>query len=174
MSQKQHSRLVVKLFVVTVAMFGFGYALVPLYDVFCDITGLNGKTNTAPADPTAMVVDKNRTVNIEFIASVDSRGAWRFKPKTTKMSVHPGQVYEIYYVAENRHGSPVDGQAVPSVSPGPAAKYLQKIECFCFNRQAFETGEKKDMLVKFVVDPAMPKEISTITLSYTLYTALPE
>lgn len=166
---KLHSPLVGKLLLVTLLMFGFGFALVPLYDVFCEITGINGKTATTPAVLTDAGVDESREVVIEFLARPNKDMPWIFKPEIRRMTVHPGEVHVMNYLAENPTMQLIVGQAVPSVSPGQAALYLHKIECFCFTQQQLAAGANMAMPVQFYVDPALPAQFSTITLNYTLY-----
>lgn len=162
-------RLVRNLFLVVIGMFGFGYALVPLYDVFCEITGLNGKPGVVQAEALSEGVDQSREVTVEFIGNVNSSLKWQFYPRTKRMRVHPGEVYEAQYYAKNLAASDVVGQAVPSVTPAVASKYFNKTECFCFTRQAFAAGEGREMPVRFVVDTRLPSAISTVTLAYTFF-----
>jgi cytochrome c oxidase assembly protein subunit 11 len=165
-------RIVRRLAVVVLAMFGFGFALVPLYDVFCDITGINGKTGRIAAEEAlTRSVDEQRTVTVEFLASVNSELPWEFRPLVKKIEVHPGEIREVNYFARNRSGHMIAGQAVPSLAPGVAAKYFNKTECFCFTRQTLGPGEGKDMPLRFVVDPDLPAEVRTVSLSYTFYPA---
>lgn len=160
-----------RLALAAVAMFGFGYALVPIYNVICEITGLNGKTASQAVARTAATaeVDTDRVVTVEFITNVNESAPWRFKPALRKLQVHPGEFHRIDYVAENLGGSAAVGQAIPSVAPGDAARYFQKIECFCFAKQDFEVGETKTMPLAFRIDPALSPRVSTITLSYTMF-----
>jgi cytochrome c oxidase assembly protein subunit 11 len=162
-------RLVGRLALAVVAMFGFGFALAPLYDVLCQITGLNGKTNNGAVAAVAGGVDAERTVTVEFVAEVNESAPWQFGPQVVRMEVHPGEFYHTSYFAKNLTGEPLVGQAIPSVAPGAAARYFQKIECFCFARQAFGPGEGRDMPVTFRLDPAISPDISTVTLSYTFF-----
>jgi len=164
-----HRRLVSKLLLVALLMFGFGYALVPLYEVFCEVTGINGKTSNTPATLLVDGVDTSRVVTIEFLAKPNKDMPWIFKPEVRRMTVHPGEVYVMNYLAENPTAQMIVGQAVPSVSPGQAALYLHKIECFCFTQQQLAGGKNMLMPVQFYVDPALPAQFSTITLNYTLY-----
>jgi cytochrome c oxidase assembly protein subunit 11 len=165
-------RIVRRLLIAAVAMFGFGFALVPLYDVFCDITGINGKTGRIEAEAAlSQRVDRDRTVMVEFLSSVHGDLAWDFKPVIRRVRVHPGEVTEVNYMARNRTGEPVTGQAVPSLAPGLAAKYFNKTECFCFTRQTLGPNEEKLMPLRFVVDPELPEEVGTVSLSYTFFHA---
>ena len=165
-----NGRLTRKLWLVTLAMFGFGFALVPLYDVFCQITGLNGKTGRVEAQALSPLgVDESRWVTVEFTASVNSGMPWEFKAKQMRMQVHPGAVYTTTYYARNTAAEAITGQAIPSVTPGQAASHFKKIECFCFERQELKAGERKEMPVRFVVDRNLAPEVNTVTLSYTFF-----
>lgn len=167
-----NQRTLRRLGIVAVLMFGFGFALVPLYDVFCDITGLNGKTGRIELEQAlSEKVDEKRLVTVEFLGTVHSDLPWEFRPVVRRIKVHPGEVTEVHYFAKNRAQSTVSGQAVPSVAPGQAAKYFNKTECFCFTRQTLAGGEGKEMPIRFVVDPALPEEVKTVSLSYTFYQA---
>lgn len=167
-----NNRVVKRLGIAAVLMFGFGFALVPLYDVFCDITGLNGKTGRIELeDALSQTVDEDRLVTVEFLGVVHSDLPWDFKPMVRKIRVHPGEVTEVNYYATNKADNAVTGQAVPSVAPGKAAKYFSKTECFCFTRQLLEPGEGKEMPLRFVVDPALPDNVRTVSLSYTFFQA---
>lgn len=161
--------MVRNLLLVVIGMFGFGYALVPLYDVFCEITGLNGKPGVVQAQALGKGVDQSREVTVEFIGNVNSSLKWQFYPLSKRMQVHPGKVYETTYYAKNLSDVDVVGQAVPSVTPAVGSKHFNKTECFCFTRQAFAAGEGREMPVRFVVDTGLPKEISTLTLAYTFF-----
>lgn len=169
MTQVNHGPLLRKLGLIIILMFGFAFALVPLYDVFCRITGLNGKTAEQPATADRAVIDDKRTVQIEFLAHADAQMPWQFSEETERLSVRPGEMKQVNYRVFNPTDRTMVAQAVPSVSPGPAAAYLKKVECFCFNRQELKAGENKLMPLKFYVDPALPDDINTITLSYSLY-----
>jgi len=164
-----NTRLVRRLLLVAGAMFGFGFAMVPLYNVFCDITGLNGKTGDQAASVEAMQPDLSRTVVVEFVASVNQSMPWEFRPEVTRMEVHPGKVYRTQYYARNRTDRSMTGQAIPSVAPGVAARHFKKTECFCFTEQQFDGGEGRDMPVMFMVDPELPDEVEVVTLSYTFF-----
>ena len=163
-----HRALTGKLLLMAVGMFGFGFLLVPLYDVFCEITGLNGKTASTAAVVTE-APDLTRTVNIEFTGTVNQGGPWDFRPEQPRMQVHPGKLYATTFFARNLSDEALVAQAVPSVAPGQAAGYFRKTECFCFERQDFDAGEMRDMPVRFIVDPDLPDYVETITLSYTMF-----
>ena len=163
-------RLAVKLFVVVILMFGFGYVLVPLYDVICDITGLNGKTGRIEAGAARREnVDVNRWVTVEFTGSAMAGLPWEFRPIQNKLRVHPGETAVVKYYARNNSDETIVGQAVPSVTPSRAAARFNKIECFCFTKQELKGGEAREMPVRFVVDAGLPAEVTTITLSYAFF-----
>ena len=150
-------------------MFGFGFAMVPLYDVFCDITGLNGKTSDVAASYNAVGIDTERTITVQFLTRTAKGIPWQFEPMINEVKVHPGERKTVKFYAKNESVSDIVGQAVPSVSPGRAAVYFQKIECFCFNNQPLKASEDVEMGLQFYVDLDLPDDVSTITLSYTLY-----
>jgi len=165
----KNQKLLRRMLVVTVAMFGFGFAMVPIYNVFCEITGLNGKTGTANAQTLNGKVDLSRTVTVEFVATLNETMPWEFRPTVTRMQVHPGAINATSFYARNTTKHVMVGQAIPSVTPGAAALHFSKTECFCFTRQRFEAGQGVDMPVRFIVDRDLPKEITTLTLSYTFF-----
>ncbi|SHI02847.1 cytochrome c oxidase assembly protein [Ferrimonas marina] len=167
-SRSENKRLVTTLLLVVVGMFGFGFALVPLYDVFCEITGINGKTSNVAAVASEQV-DNERLVTVEFVTYVRGDMPWQFEPKIERIKVHPGETHQVSFLAKNLSGGDTVGQAIPSVSPGTGALYFSKIECFCFNNQPLPAGEETEMGLVFYVDPALPESIGTLTLSYTLY-----
>ena len=167
--QPSNSRVIKKLVLLVFAMFGFGFALVPLYDVFCDITGLNGKTNEVGVAYENEGIDTSRTVKVQFITRMAKGIPWKFEPVINEILVHPGEVKFVNFYAKNKSQRDIVGQAVPSVSPGLAAGYFQKIECFCFTQQPLKAGEEVEMGLQFYVDIDLPSEINTLTLSYTLY-----
>jgi cytochrome c oxidase assembly protein subunit 11 len=164
----QHRTLSLKLVLLTVAMFGFGFALVPIYDVFCDLTGLGGRTSMTAATAIAQP-DSDRRVRLEFVASVDRSAPFEFQPARSSMTLVPGEIYETAYFARNLTARAVTTRSVPSVAPGLAADYVKKIECFCFTEQKFDPDEGRDMGVIFMVDPELPEHIDTLTLSYALF-----
>lgn len=168
-TEQNTQKTVKKLVLVVFAMFGFGFAMVPLYDVFCDITGLNGKTNESAATYNADGIDTSRTVKVQFISHLSKGIPWQFSPMENEIEVHPGEMKLVKFYAKNESVNAIIGQAVPSVSPGRAAVYFQKIECFCFNQQPLKASEEVEMALQFYVDPELPEDISTLTLSYTLF-----
>lgn len=162
-------RTVKRAALVVFGMFFFGFALVPIYDVFCEVTGLNGKTNSDAFVPAAELVDSSRTVTVQFIATNNEGMPWEFRPDVFSVKVHPGEQVNTTFFARNPRGQRMVAQAVPSVSPGRAASYFLKTECFCFNRQELEPGQAIDMPLSFIVDRDVPANVNTITLSYTLF-----
>ena len=168
--QKSNRRVAGWLSLWVVGMFGFGYALVPLYDIFCEITGLNGKSATlSEVSAKPLEIDRSRTVTVEFAVNV-SGIPWEVdRPETVRLKVHPGESMTVTYAAHSLTDALSAGQAVPSVSPARAARHFRKTECFCFTRQELAPRESKLMPVTFVVDPALPEEVKTITLSYAVY-----
>lgn len=167
--RQTNSKVIRRLLFVVVGMFGFGFAMVPLYDVFCDLTGLNGKTSGTQADVTDMQVDRSRLVTVEFIASVNQGLPWEFRPEVSKVQVHPGEPFTTSFYAQNQADRSIVGHAVPSVAPGIAATHFKKTECFCFTEQLFKPGEGREMPVQFVVDPELPEKVEVVTLSYTFF-----
>ncbi|MBC3765919.1 cytochrome c oxidase assembly protein [Neptunicella marina] len=165
----QHNKTVFKLLLVVVGMFGFGFLLVPLYDVFCDITGINGKTNDTAAAYQHVEIDTSRLITVEFITRTNTGMPWVFRSETKKIQVHPGELKEVDFYAHNPASYDIVGQAVPSVSPGLASLYLNKTECFCFEQQPLKAGEEARMPMRFYIDPQIPEDINYFTLSYTLY-----
>jgi cytochrome c oxidase assembly protein subunit 11 len=161
--------LVAKLALVVVAMFGFGFALVPMYDVFCEWTGLNGKTGGRVEYSATQEIDTERVVIVQFTASNNASMNWAFHPMVHQVEVHPGELTEIKYYAHNPGLGRSVGQAVPSVAPLKAADYLRKTECFCFTQQVLEGDAAIEMPVLFYIDPALPADVTKLTLSYTLF-----
>ncbi len=164
-----HRLLAGKLVLMAAAMFGFGFLLVPLYDVFCQVTGIGSRTGT----PTAATVTENpasdRLVTVEFVATRNQQAPWEFRPEVASMEVVPGKLYDTTYFARNLTDRQITGQAVPSVAPGQANKYFKKTECFCFQAQEFAPAEGRDMGLTFLVDPDLPAHIDRVTLSYTFF-----
>jgi len=159
-----------KLGIFAIAMFGFGYALVPLYDMLCEITGLNGKSaNVTQQQQANFEVDETRTITVEFITTLNQGMSWDFEAETTKMQVHPGKPYQASFFVKNKTNRSIVGQAIPSVAPFAAANHFIKTECFCFNNQLLEAGQSMEMPVVFVINPALPEHVKTVTLSYTYF-----
>lgn len=154
----------------TVAMFGFGFALVPLYDILCEQLGINGKTSTvAVQEPESMQVDESRTIKVEFVSHIPPGLPITFEPQSKVMKVHPGQIIRTAYIATNESKTALVAQAVPSVSPGLGATHFNKIECFCFNQQPLNAKQEAELPLIFYVEHDLPDSIHTLTLSYTLY-----
>ena len=158
-----------KLTLIAVAMFGFGYALIPIYKQICELTGVNILT---PKDIDLKEVknsqiDMSREVTIEFDAN--TQGPWRFRPTVSSLTVHPGEMVQVVYEVVNKQSYKMDAQAIPSYAPQQATAYFKKMECFCFKQQTLEANEARQMPVTFYIDPALPKDLKTITLSYTFF-----
>ena len=163
-------RMMGKLLVVTAVMFAFGYALVPLYRKICEVTGVNELTQVdsdAAAFAKSTQVDLSRTITVEFDSN--ARGPWRFKPVANSMRVHPGELATITYEIANQQNRAMQAQAIPSYAPMQATQYFRKLECFCFKQQALGPHEAKQFPVVFVIDPKLPRNVDTITLSYTFF-----
>lgn len=173
-SNKQIQMQVAKLSLVAAGMFAFVFVvMVPLYDLFCEVTGLNGKTS-GPYQAEQIVIDESRTIKVQMMANNNAGMAWEFGPRMTEVEVHPGESVQIFYDATNPTSKDMVAQAVPSVLPFRAAGYFHKTECFCFNQQPLAAGDTAEMPLVFIVDPALPRNVSTITLSYTLFDVTPE
>ena len=167
--KRANRRLTRSLLIMTAGSFAFGWALVPLYDVFCKVTGIGNAEAKAGAAEVTEAVDPNREVTVEFIADPATVGSFEFRPETASMRVHPGKLYDTQFYAKNLTGGRSVAQAVPSISPTGAAQYFHKTQCFCFSPQRFGVGEGRDMPVRFIVDPNLPGNIDKITLAYTFY-----
>ena len=171
---RDNIRMVGKLAVVAVGMFAFGYALIPIYKHVCEALGINvlaiserqvpGNSSALPANTQ---VDTSRTITVEFDAN--ARGPWEFKPERRSLQVHPGELATVMYEFQNVQTHRMAAQAIPSYAPRNAAPHFNKLECFCFNQYELEPGEKKEWPVAFVIDPRIPKDVTTITLSYTFF-----
>jgi cytochrome c oxidase assembly protein subunit 11 len=157
-----------KLLVVAVAMFGFGFALVPFYEKICEVTGIRNVFQPDAPAPANTQIDASREVSVEFDANLQ-RLPWTFRPLESHVAVHPGEVRQVVYEVRNTLDRPVTGQAVASFGPQNAGRYFRKIECFCFKQQTLAAGEVRQMPVVFIVDPGLPADINTITLSYTFF-----
>ena len=165
--EKDNRRSFTRLSIVAVAMFGFGYAMVPFYDQICRALGVNSlvERNELPVNTQ---VDSARTVTIEFDANAHGM-PWRFQPAVRHLAVHPGELVHVEYEVANVRSAPVTGQAVASYGPALAGQFFRKLECFCFTQQTLAAGETRRMPVSFIVDPSLPAEINTVTLSYTFF-----
>lgn len=174
-----NARMVGKLAVITVGMFAFGYALIPIYRTICEMTGINilalserqvpgnGVAGREAKLPVNTQVDKSRTITVEFDAN--ARGPWQFKPAQRSIQVHPGELATVVYEFQNVQDRRMAAQAIPSYAPSQAAAHFNKLECFCFNQYTLEPGEKREWPVAFVIDPRLSKDVTTITLSYTFF-----
>ncbi len=172
--KRANLQMVGKLTVVTLGMFAFGYALVPIYKAICEVTGINvlalgeqvlsGKDKTTTSNSQ---IDTSRTITVEFDAN--SRGPWDFKPAQRFVEVHPGELTTVMYEFQNIQNRRMAAQAIPSYAPQQASAHFNKLECFCFNQYILEPGEKKSWPVAFVIDPKISKDVKTITLSYTFF-----
>jgi len=160
--------MLVKLLVVTIGMFGFGYALVPLYKKICEVTGIN-EVEKANSPLSNSQIDAGRLVMLEFDANVRSDLPWKFRPMQASMTVHPGQLVQVTYEVRNASDRAITGQAIPSYGPQIAGQYFRKLDCFCFAKQTFRPGETRQMPVVFVIEPGLPKDVTTVTLSYTFF-----
>jgi cytochrome c oxidase assembly protein subunit 11 len=169
-----NAQMLAKLALVATLMFGFGYALVPLYRAICDALGVNVLSLSErdagggrAALPANTQVDASRTITVEFDAN--ARGPWEFKPALRSLEVHPGELATVMYEFRNVQNRTMAAQAIPSYAPQQAMSHFNKLECFCFNQYTLEPGEKKQWPVAFVIDPKLPKDVQTITLSYTFF-----
>lgn len=158
-----------RLVLVPVVMFGFAFALVPLYQVFCELTGLNGKTTGQAAVEPASGEHSERELTLHLMAKVARGMPWDFRPSEEMMQLRAGEMYTTSYVVRNHSRETLVGQAVPSVSPGRAARYLKKVECFCFTQQQLLPGEEMELPVNFYVSEDLPADINTLSLSYTMF-----
>ena len=165
----QNKSLTLKLLGFALGSFAFGFALVPLYDVLCDITGFGNQKALAEARVAIDKPDDSRIITVDFLAELPSVGNWEFRPMVASMRVHPGRLYETEFFAHNLTGHDTLAQAVPNIAPGKAAMYFRKTECFCFTPQHFNVNEQRPMAVRFVIDPAIPHSVDRITLSYVFY-----
>jgi len=158
-----------KLLAIAAGSFGFGFALVPLYNVLCAVTGYGDQARLLQKVRAIEHPDPSRTVTVQFLADVASAGGWEFRPEARSIQVHPGQLYTAEFYAHNLTGRDTVAQAVPNIAPSEVAAYFHKTECFCFTPQHFALDEGRDMPVRFIIDPALPRHIDIITLAYTFY-----
>ena len=165
---KANRQILRKLLVATGIMFAFGFALVPFYEKICEVTGVRNVFQPDAVAAQNTQVDLTRRISVEFDANTQ-RLPWTFKPLQAGVSVHPGEVTQVVYEVRNMLERPVTGQAVPSYGPQQAALYFRKMECFCFQQQTLGPGEVRKMPVVFVIDPKLPPELNTVTLSYTFF-----
>lgn len=158
-----------QLWVFAAGSFAFGFALIPLYDVLCDITGYGSKKNLVEAAELTAPADLSREVTVEFISSMPTVGEWEFRPAQNSMKAHPGQLYEATFYARNLVAKAVTGQAIPSIAPQQATQYFRKTDCFCFTPQRFEAEQTRELKVRFFLDPALPQNIDRVTLAYAMF-----
>ena len=169
MSIKPTRLLLIKLLGGAVGMFLFAlFVMPPLYDMFCEVTGIGGKTG-GPYQVSEAGVDTSRTVKVQFVATNNAAMPWQFSPKVYEVKVHPGEPTEVAFFARNNTHRDMVAQAIPNVTPFNAAEFFHKTECFCFNQQPLKAGEEADLPLVFIVDRDLPKAVTTITLSYTLF-----
>lgn len=168
-AKKLNGTMLGKLLVVALVMFGFGYALVPIYKQICELTGVNILTpkDISVNEISNSQIDLSREVTVEFDAN--TQGPWRFRPTVASIKVHPGEMTQVIYEVVNKQSYKMDAQAIPSYAPQQAAQYFKKMECFCFKQQTLEANEARQMPVVFFIDPKLPKDVKTITLSYTFF-----
>jgi cytochrome c oxidase assembly protein subunit 11 len=167
--KESNKKIITRLVIAVVLMFGFGYAMVPLYNTFCNITGLNGKTSGRYQVDYAVETDTSRTIKIQFITNLNKEVPWEFRPLVKSLTVHPGEIKQASFYVKNLSNKTIIGRAIPSISPGIVAKHMHKTECFCFNEQLLRPGESKLLPLMFFIGKEFPKGYSEMTLSYTLF-----
>ena len=167
--RRENVSLTVKLLAMAAGSFAFGFALVPLYNVLCSVTGYGDQTQLLRKVKALENPDVSRTVTVEFLADVASAGSWDFRPVKRTIQVHPGQLYTAEFFARNLTGRETLAQAVPNIAPSEVAAYFHKTECFCFSPQHFAKDEGRNMPVRFIIDPSLPQHIDIVTLAYTFY-----
>ena len=170
-SETKKKLVVPSLVAAAVLMFGFGFALVPLYDLMCDVLGINGKIQDLAItyDPSNVSIDSSRTIELRMVVVNNEAMPWEMTTSVTSIDVHPGQVYQLSYKVANPTNNSMTAQAIPSVSPGNSAQYLKKIQCFCFNNMSLEAQEESEANVVFYIDPEIPDYVHSMILSYTLF-----
>ncbi len=166
--QKANARLVWRMVVIALLMFGLGFAIAPYYDAVCNYFGISGRVKEASAEQ-ALKVDESRDISLEFVTVVNGQMPLRFRAETGKLKIHPGQYYTVNFYAENTSDKKLVGRAIPSISPAWSSSYLKKAECFCFSEQEFEPHKERKMPVRFVVDPTVQADTKEMTLSYTFF-----
>lgn len=167
--QKANRSLTRQLWLFAAGAFAFGFALVPLYDVICDVTGYGDRSKLREASTIVAAPDLDRTVTIELVSDAPGFGDWEFRPVVGSLEVHPGRLYEATFHARNLRSLPVTAQAIPSIAPLQATKYFHKTECFCFTPQPFDARQQRELTVRFIVDPKLPVNIDRLTLAYSMY-----
>lgn len=164
-------KLTRQLWLFAAGSFAFGFALVPLYNVLCDVTGYGDRSKLTRAAEVVEAPDESRMVTVEFVSSAPTFGAWEFRPEAGSIEVQPGRLYEAKFYARNLRAQPITAQAIPSIAPMQATQYFHKTECFCFTPQQFEAEQQRDLTVRFIIDPKLPKSIDRLTLAYAMYDA---
>jgi len=160
-----------KLWLVALAMFGFGFALSPMYSLFCQALGLNGRTVNAQSQVFDYKVDESRLIKVKFVTTTQSNLPWDFKPLNKELLVHPGELGKASFYIKNRSTEEITGQAIPSLAPTIAASHFNKTECFCFEQQTLAAGEEAEMPLQFVISPDLPQEVGTVFLTYQFFNA---
>jgi cytochrome c oxidase assembly protein subunit 11 len=167
--KKENRKLTWQLWLFAAGFLGFGFALVPLYNVLCDVTGYGDRSKLQQAASVIEAPDDTRTITIEFLSSVPTYGSWEFRAERAQIQVHPGRLYEANLYARNLRVAPVIAQAIPSIAPLQATQYFHKTECFCFRPQPFGGQEARELSVRFIVDAKLPATIDRLTLAYAMY-----
>lgn len=167
--KKANRSLTRQLWIFAAGSFAFGFALVPLYNVLCDVTGYGDRSKLVQASKVTEAPDETRLVTVEFVSDTPSFGDWEFRPEADTLEVHPGRLYEARFYARNLRAQPVIAQAVPSIAPLQATQYFHKTECFCFTPQPFDANQERELTVRFIVDPKLPVNIDRVTLAYAMY-----
>jgi cytochrome c oxidase assembly protein subunit 11 len=169
-NDSDNRKLARRLAVFAAGSFAFGFALVPLYSVLCDVTGYGDRAQLVRAADANEAPDESRTITVELVSNIPSFGEWEFRPEAGDLKVQPGRFYEAKFVAKNLRTMPVTAQAIPSIAPLQATQYFQKTECFCFTPQHFDASQTRELTVRFIVDPKLPLNIDRMTLAYSMYT----
>jgi cytochrome c oxidase assembly protein subunit 11 len=167
---KQNRRLAARLWMFAAGSFAFGFALIPLYDVLCEVTGYGNRQRLVEASTVEQAPVTDRAVTVEFVSSAPTFGDWEFQPEVSSMKVEPGRLYEAKFFARNLRAQAVTAQAIPSIAPLQATQYFHKTECFCFTPQPFAAQQGRDLTVRFIVDPKLPMNVDRVTLAYAMYT----
>lgn len=168
---RNHGSLTRRLWLFAACFFAFGFTLVPLYDVLCDVTGYGNRSKLVEASTVVEAPVENRSITVEFVSTAPTYGSWEFRPELSSLEVHPGKLYQATFHAKNLRAHAIVAQAVPSITPFQATRYFQKTECFCFTPQSFAAEETRELTVRFIVDPALPASIDRLTLGYAMYDA---
>lgn len=168
---QQHRSLTRRLWLFAGCSFAFGFALVPLYDVLCEVTGYGDRSKLVEASTVVEAPVENRSVTVEFVSTAPTYGSWEFRPEVSSIEVQPGKLYAANFHAKNLRAQPIVAQAVPSITPFQATRYFQKTECFCFTPQSFAAEESREFTVRFIIDPNLPASIDRVTLGYAMYDA---